>query len=475
MEQPKELEYVFFRGAVHYPATEDDDYYGYDLRKNELQSAKKAVVSKAVLLNHKIDLGSIGIISRAGVGKAGELLVNGFISNQTPAGTHALKGLMNGTMRHLSLGVLTDDVHPDDINKDDPTGLVEKITPYEVSLVDDPARGDCDVDGFLHSNGNLYYFKKWENLEQFMQNGTTTTTTTQFASTKKDHLLSCREEDELHLSSSRIEFEIPPQLQERLIHRSRKPEETIEKMATPAAPEQPTKTAVESQVEMMAKQMKFASVEAFLGSLQTAALEKEAQDKAEAEEIDREFQQECLQYASKIGMDAEDVKGMDIKAKAMVCAAAGGFKEKEAGRSIKERTLKASVQQVTSELELTRKENVEMKNENAEIKKQMEELKSAVNQMQQQPQMTKQSIQSSTGFKEPEAKTANQPQGPAPGTAFAPMERVAGLRPVPVPPSCFTAGSSVQSANPANAFGSFLKQAKGNDHKWKKARMNDHE
>ncbi len=476
MEQPpKELEYVFFRGTVHYPATEGDDYYGYDLRKSELLSAKKAIVSQAVLLNHQVSLGSIGIVSRSAIGKTGELLVNGFVTNQTPAGAHAIKGLMNGTLRSLSLGTLTDDVHPDDISKEEHTGIVEKIIPYEISLVEDPARGDCDLDGFIHSNGNLYYFKKWEKLEQFMQSGTFAQFTSSESSTalkseeSKAELLYQEEEGQEELQLSRIEFEIPPLLKERLIHRSRK--QQIEKMSAAAPIETAAKTATELQIEAFAKQMKFASVEAFMGSLQNAAAEKEAMDKAEAEQIEKEFQQECLQYAGNVGLEAADLKAMDIKAKALVCAAVGGFKEKENGRLIKEKTLKSSVQQVTNELELTRKENVEMKNENAEIKKQMEELKAAVNQM-QQPQMNK-SVQSATGFKEAPPATA-QPQGPAPGTPFAnPVERTAGLRPVPVPPSCFS-GSVQAVANPKNAFKHFLTGVQGNDHKWKFARMQDH-
>ncbi len=457
----KKIRAILIRGTAHPPSNFGKEYDGYDLRKEEIAVASEAIKGQAVLLEHKIGWGSIGVCTYAHVSKTGSLDVNLLITDQTPAGELAIDGIQEGRYRGLSLGQICREP-----NKDN--GVVDKVTLYEVSICEVPARKNCDIHAFADNNGKLWVFENYENL--LVDNSDDE------EDASPQFLDSNASPEKLDLSSSRIQFEIPAILKERLLHPSL--QEKKRKMTD-------TTEMIEPRLQGLIKRMK-TSKEAFFDDFEATL---DAQEKQQAEKqraIEAKFNTRCVEYATKTGLDVEVLKGIDVNSKALICAAVEGIDKHEEARVLKNEQYKKSIEFQASKFDETVKENEQVKAENAELK---EQLKTALSQkvhqtvtLPVQPANNLANHQHRFGSDVEQmvavpAATVNQPQArvepaalaaPPAGTPvhMAIKQRVSGLVPVYASASCWDEKVTNVAPSTKTTLKSFLAGSAGKDKRW---------
>lgn len=500
-------EYVLIRGKIHKDSPFDENYYGIHLRGNELRHIRKYLKKRPVALNHQYEYGAIGEVYKTRIDKNGDLIVNLIVTAETEGGAEAIRGLMSGEYRSLSLGTATD------LSDADPLGLCEEIAPFEVSICAVPFRTGCNIEGFAHSNGNLYVFEKWDKVavgksfEDFCeQNKELMETGDEVFDDSDDEEEG--EYEKYNFASSRIvpfsKLQIHNQKTNSVIQasaltnslsvigsnstlkrRMSNPEHVANFVTSGGQTIALTQGDLNQMIELdpryqeVKKKVKFSTPDELFSANVIAADARIQDEAAELVQLDAKIDNFCDSHNAK-GLQKTQLKTMDKTAKLILCNAFGTVEEIEKSTEAKQGTIKHQFQVMTTnqteaaaKMDAMEKKSIATDAENAALKKKVEDLEAMVLKSQQAPaqggnfqsQGARFGQQATTGV----VTKINSVPLPVPpntmvnasGVPNVPYTRERGLVPVRQEPSCFDTGYTTALADPAHSFASYLKASIG--------------
>jgi hypothetical protein len=466
--EDQRVELVLGFGIAHKRSSFDDDYYGCHARENELPDVAESLIGAPVFLNHQFQREIIGNIVDSKVLDNGDLGVNFIVSGVTEDGRRTIQGMKDGKYRALSISMTTD------CPRNDPTGLHEELTPYEVSICEVPGREGCNIQGFAHNNGNLYVFEKWEKF-QILQNVDLTQLSFEEIDTicanNSNHKLQTQGSTSSSSSSSRIRIKPPKETIARILL-----EIENEKQKRKMADQQTISASGQQQnprLRAILDEMKLNSEDELCDFLGNGLVEWKEEQRAKRQKVETEFKTKVLPRATDLQTDEKALNGLELGAKLLMCNAIGNVEAIELESSNKQKNLKETIDG---------------------MKLQMEGQSKVIAQLQEKLKLTGgANADPSARFGGPVMASGEAPAGaaaPVPPTviptgnvntqegvtlppnmtiAAGGFQRKAGLVPRPIEPTCWEGG--ITKSNPKFNFGRLVGMAQGKDNKWSEAAL----
>jgi hypothetical protein len=405
---------TLLKGVVHNPSNHGDNYYGFDLRKNEMEDACKALTRPgvSVLLRHKYETGNIGTVHSARIRPADKALeVVLAVDTSTTTGREAVDGMRQGRYMGLSLGFMPD-------SEADLWGVCEKILINEISICPAGARPDCDISKF-HVKDKLYLFKSIEEVEQsqntkssnnndnsnkthiFKQN---TSNQQQVNNTNffSNNTNSSSNNKRMATSTSRIDLDTPPHPSQPAppVNASAETQDATNAALNPPQEQQQQQSDMgEDKILSICKKLRM-TPEQFYSNLEQEAQRAEQEEIRKRQLIDQDYERICREHGNTLPYSGDQLKQLDYAARAVLCGMDGNYARREAARAAQEENVK----QLAKGLQ----------NENENLKKELSILKGELEKKQQTQQMTPQATRFFQGVTNPLGTGAQFSQGSAP-------------------------------------------------------------
>jgi HK97 family phage prohead protease len=281
-------------GIAHPAYNKKSDPFGFYFRKCEYTVACKALLGLPLMVNHRKELGVIGLVGAAAIdAESGRLRVTAVIHNESEMAREVTAQIKTGKFKGFSIGFMPD-------KESEESGQITRMKLIEVSICENPAKATCYIESFAHE-GEIYDFPPITNLSNLI-------------------------DPEEMTEESRIEMGNNSEV------------DNSEVNELLAATLEAGLTAAELAAQIRAQN----------AANQQAKLEKQRAWDAKFEKL--------ISETSDLGYTKEELAEIDYRAKGIVCSLENQLQEKDQAREMRANTYKAKFDEKSLECDALKKE-----------------------------------------------------------------------------------------------------------------------